>query len=90
MTQSGGVKKATGLYLAFMEIIHASLFGTVALGRVMGFQRAFGTLSTGVGPLVFAASHDLMGSYDPVIQLATALLVASAAATGLLVWASLR
>lgn len=79
---------ATGFYFAVMEIIHATLFGPVALGRVTGFQRAFGTLSTGVGPVVFAASHDLLagGSYDPGIALVAALLGASAAATGLVAW----
>ena len=82
---------ATGLYLAFMEVIHASLFGTAALGRIMGFQRAFGTFSTGMGPVFFATSHAAFGgSYSPCIALVAVLLAVSALLVGLLSWATLR
>lgn len=82
---------ATGLYLAFMEVIHASLFGTVALGRIMGFQRAFGTFSTGMGPVFFAMSHAAFGgSYKPCIALVAVLLAVSALLVGLLSCATLR
>ena len=87
---SVGYGAITGVYQGFMEVLHASLFGTAALGRIMGVQRAFATFSTGVGPLLFATSHDLLGgSYDAAIVLSAASTCVAALPTLLLAHATL-
>ena len=82
---------STGVYMAFTEVIHASLFGTAALGRILGLQRAFATFSTGVGPILFASSVErLGGAYDPAILLAAGSLVVTSLLTLLLASVTLR
>ena len=71
---------STGCYMALAEIIIASLFGTAALGSLMGVARGVDTAATGLGPLVFAISLERAGSYAPgVLSVATAHLSLSAA-----------
>lgn len=71
-------------------MLYATLFGTAALGRVLALTRAFGIFSTGVGPIIFAASHDLLGSYDQAIMICASALLSAALATLLVAWFTLR
>ena len=82
----------TGVYLALSEVLHASLFGTPALGRLLAVNRAFATFSTGLGPVLFAASHDVRpgASYDEAIAIMSATVVAVSLPSLLLSWSTLR
>ena len=58
---------AIGFRDAFGAVVIASCFGTAALGRLNGVQAAASTAATGVGPLLFAVSHRLTGTYAAAV-----------------------
>ena len=72
---------STGVLMALSEVLNASLFGTHALGRLLGMTRGLTTAATGLGPVIFAASYDLHKSYKPAVIGAAASHAAVAVAT---------
>ena len=77
-TWSGVYGCVTGCRMALMEIIYASLFGTRALGSILGVSRGCDVAATGLGPVLFSAAFDSTGSYALAIALsATSNLVIS-------------
>jgi len=66
---SGVYGCVTGCRMALMEVIYASLFGTRALGSILGVSRGCDVAATGLGPVLFSAAFDSTGSYAPAIAL---------------------
>jgi MFS family permease len=58
---------SSGARMALSEVIIASLFGTQALGRLMGANRCCSVFATGVGPLLFTLSKERAGGYSTAI-----------------------
>lgn len=69
----------SGVCNACMKVILPNVFGTRALGRIGGVQRAATVTSTGAGPILWAASFEQRGTYHPAIVAASALLFAAGA-----------
>jgi len=58
---------AGGLIIVVFFSVWSDLFGQRHLGRIQGAAQMFTVLSSGVGPLIFAKSAALSGSYSPVL-----------------------
>ena len=59
----------TGGRMAMMEVVYASLFGTRALGTILGVSRGCDVAATGLGPVLFSAAFETGHSYAPAIAL---------------------
>ena len=70
---------STGLYLSMVEILPASLFGTVALGRLLGVVRSACIIATGIAPVVFSASFEHTGAYQLAVVFASGTYFVSSA-----------
>ncbi|MCI0714586.1 MAG: MFS transporter [Chloroflexi bacterium] len=74
----------TVLYAVFFSIVlgtgtvfdgsvWANIFGREHLGAIRGFVSTALVISTSVGPVIFALSYDLFGSYDVILWIAISL-----------------
>jgi cyanate permease len=70
MGVSGGVITVT------FFAIWARLFGQQFLGRIQGAAQMGTVLASAVGPLIFAVSHDHLGSYRPALYSLAGLVIA--------------
>jgi MFS family permease len=52
---------------ALVAVMMATLFGTQALGSLSGASVGMGVATTGLGPVVFAATFGAYGSYRPAV-----------------------
>lgn len=74
---------AAGMIIVIFFSVWSDFFGQRHLGRIQGAAQMLTVLSSGIGPIIFARSFELSGSYRP-------LLLALAAATWLLGLLTLR
>ena len=57
-----------GIQFVTNGILLADIFGRKALGSINGMAIAVSTASSGLGPLMFGACKDYMGSYRPMLS----------------------
>ena len=63
-----------GIQFVTNGILLADIFGRKALGSINGMAIAVSTASSGLGPLMFGACKDYMGSYRPILVFEFCLL----------------
>ena len=66
---------AAGAELDLLAYLTSRYFGVRHYGAVFGGIYTFFTVASGVAPLAYASSFDLLGSYQPVLVVATGGLV---------------
>jgi MFS family permease len=62
-----------GTGTVFDGTVWANVFGREHLGAIRGFVSTTLVISTSIGPVVFALSYDLFGSYDVILWIGMAL-----------------
>ena len=72
---------AAGMREALRNVVFGSLFGTRAIGRILGVQQGLTVASTGMGPVLWAVSRELAGSYAPAVRIGCLALFLSSVAT---------
>jgi MFS family permease len=70
--------------VALLALVLAELFGSLAIGRLMGIAMTFCMASTMLANLYSAAMFDRLGSYEPVWQSYTLLMLVAAVPAALL------
>lgn len=60
---------AAGAVMVIFFAIWGRAFGGVQLGRIQGAAQLLTVLASALGPLLFAAGHDSLGSYQPLLTL---------------------
>jgi MFS family permease len=78
---AGLVGVAGGMITVLFFAVWGHAFGQAHLGRIQGAAQMLTVLASAIGPLAFAAGHELTGSYAPALWvLAPAVLAVGAAA----------
>jgi predicted MFS family arabinose efflux permease len=65
---------AAGAELDLLAFLTSRYFGVTHYGAIFGGIYAFFTVGSGLAPLLYARTFDLLGTYRPVLMIAAALL----------------
>lgn len=73
-----GLGLSGGLVTVVFFALFGSLFGPAHLGKIQGVAQALTVIGSALGPLVFAASKERLGSYEPAFLLLVPLVLLAA------------
>lgn len=60
----------SGIFRAVSSVVWPAFYGRTHLGSIFGFATAAGVLGAALGPVPFGVTRDLVGSYQPVLNIA--------------------
>jgi MFS family permease len=77
---AGGMGAAGGIVTVVFFAIWGKLYGALHLGKIQGVAQALTVIGSAVGPVIFAASNDHLGSYTPAFLGLTPIVLLAGAA----------